>query len=523
MGKLSQIFAKLKEMFKSMSITRKIAFGIIFTVIIASIILLSSYSRANKYGVLFSNLSAEDGKTISDQLTSKKVDTVVKGNTIYVPKDQVDSLRLELAGSLSNGSKGYELMDTGNSFGMTDEEFQLNKLRATQGELERTIKSFPQVENTRVHITPSEDSVFVKDSKPAKAAVYLKLKSGTKLTAENVRSIMALVAGSVENLSKDNIEIIDDKMNLLSKDVLDEENQNSAASVTSLEKQQSAEQDFEKKLENALMDMMEPALGKGKVNVKVNADLDFDAKEKTVLTYDPNKVEASTQTSKETDSSGSSSSSNSPVDNNMSNTTPASGSSGSNIKESQTNNYKVGQTESKTISAPGEVKRITASVIINGKLDDATKGDIQKLVAGVIGYKQDRNDEINVIGMTFDGAASQQQSNEFKLMEQQAASDQRNQLIRTIAIAAGVILALIAFVVIMLKKFKKKQPDEEPQAIDVVIGDEVPVKETVDFQPINFEENNEKTHLEQEIKKYATEKPEQVADIIKSWLAEDER
>ena len=29
--------------------------------------------------------------------------------------------------------------------------------------------------------------------------------------------------------------------------------------------------------------------------------------------------------------------------------------------------------------------------------------------------------------------------------------------------------------------------------------------------------------VEKEIKKYATQKPDQVADIIKSWMAEDER
>lgn len=59
-----------------------------------------------------------------------------------VPKDSVDELRLELAPELSDGSKGYELMDTGNSFGMTDEEFKLKKLRMQQGELEKTIKVF---------------------------------------------------------------------------------------------------------------------------------------------------------------------------------------------------------------------------------------------------------------------------------------------------------------------------------------------------------------------------------------------
>ncbi|MDP4087904.1 MAG: flagellar basal-body MS-ring/collar protein FliF [Bacillota bacterium] len=519
MSKLSEIFVKLKEKFLSMSTMRKIAFGIILLAVIASIMLFVSYSNANKYGILFANLSSEDGKTITDQLTAKKVDTVVKGNTIYVPKGQVDSLRLELANTLSNGSTGYELMDSSNSFGMTDAQFQLNKLRATEGELERTIKSFQQIQNARVHITPSEESVFVKDSQPAKAAIYVQLKPGTKLSAENVGSIMALVAGSVENLPKENIQVIDDKLNLLSKDI---STQTDNTSTTSIENQQSAETDFNKKLESALLDMLEPVIGKGKVNVKINSDLDFDSKQKTVLSYDPNKVEESMQTSKETDPSGSSTTSASPVDNNMSNTTPATGEAGSSVKESQTVNYKVGQTETKEISAPGEVKRITSSVVINGKLDAATQNDIEKLVAGVIGYNQSRGDQINVVGMAFDTSAGTQAAKEFTAMQQEAASQQRMNLIKTIAISTAALVALIVFIIVILRLTRKKQPELTP-SIDVVIGGEVPVKEPVHFQSLNLDADNEKTHLEQEIKKYATEKPEQVADIIKSWLAEDER
>ena len=119
---------------------------------------------------------------------------------------------------------------------MTDEQFNLQKLRATQGELERTIKSFSQIKNARVHITPGQESVFAKEATPAKAAVYLELKPGTKLTNDNVKSIIALVSGSVGNLPKENIEVIDDKQNLLSKGLVDDED--SSQLIGSLDKQQ---------------------------------------------------------------------------------------------------------------------------------------------------------------------------------------------------------------------------------------------------------------------------------------------
>ena len=38
-------------------------------------------------------------------------------------------------------------------------------------------------------------------------------------------------------------------------------------------------------------------------------------------------------------------------------------------KEDQKTNYESGKTESKVISAPGEVKRLTATVFVDGDLD----------------------------------------------------------------------------------------------------------------------------------------------------------
>ena len=88
-----------------------------------------------------------------------------------------------------------------------------------QGELEKTIKSFPQVQDARVHITEATNSVFAKDTTPGKAAVYLKLKNGTTINEDQVKSIVALVSGGTENIPRENIDVIDDKMNLLTKDI----------------------------------------------------------------------------------------------------------------------------------------------------------------------------------------------------------------------------------------------------------------------------------------------------------------
>ena len=162
MEKLKDSFKNSQDKLKSMKLGTKIALGISLVAFVGAIIFLGIYVRSNKYGVLFSNLDPIDAKVVTEKLKEKKVKTEVKGNSIYVPKETVDELRLELATEISNGSKGYELLDDGNSFGMTDEEFGVKKQRMLQGEVEKTIKSFPQIQNARVHLTPAKDSAFVK-------------------------------------------------------------------------------------------------------------------------------------------------------------------------------------------------------------------------------------------------------------------------------------------------------------------------------------------------------------------------
>lgn len=221
MDKLKESFKNIWNKFKSLSKVIKISIIVAVITVIIAIISMFFYSSSNKYKVLFSNLDANDAQLVTNKLKEQKIDMKIEGDTIMVPKEKVDELRLEMAPELSNGSKGYELMDNSSSFGMTDEEFKLKKLRVQQGELEKTIKSFPQVDNVRVHITPSKDSVFVEDKEPGKAAVYIKLLPGNNLSQEQVKSIVALVSGSTENVPKENIEVIDDKMNLLTKDLND--------------------------------------------------------------------------------------------------------------------------------------------------------------------------------------------------------------------------------------------------------------------------------------------------------------
>lgn len=523
---MEKLLEKVKELFeKFKSQSKKIKIAVIASVIAVIVAIVSAvvYSTSNKYAILFSNLDTTDAKTVVDYLTTEKIDNKVDStnNTVWVPKDQVDKLKLELAPDLKSGSTGYELMDEQSSFGSTDEEFKLKKKRMLQGEIEKTIKSLQPIDNVKVNITEPESSVFVKDKTQASAAVTIKLKEGASLSEDQVKAIVAVVSTSVDNLPKENVTIVDQYSNLLTRDLNDEEN--GQASSETISKQHKAEQDYEERLKKEIVALLEPIVGKGNVTASVKANLDFDAKQNTQTTIDPNKVIVSQETLKEMNKNadGDDTTSESPVDNNMSNQIVDNNGNTISTKEEQKTNYDSGKSETKTIEAQGKVERLTATVYINkGNLTQQEKDEFQSGVANAIGINEARGDQITVSGMAFDTTSADQAQAAINEMNAEAAAKKRNIMIAVGSLLAAIILGIIAFFII---RNRKRKEEEEEQLLDTLIDDTIIPKEPETFDPIEFESQNEKSHLENEIKRYATEKPEQVVEIIKSWLNENER
>lgn len=514
MNSLLEGLKKFVEKFKSLSKGIKIASVISLITLIIAISSLFLYKSANKYDVLFSGLESSDSQTVLASLEEQGIDFKVEGDSILVDKAIVDKLRLQLASSLTMGSTGYELMDSGSSFGMTDEEFKIKKLRMQQGELEKTIKSFEQISDARVHITLPTDSVFVTDKDPGSAAVYVKLANGKMLTAEQVKSIVALVSGSTA-IDSEYIQVMDSNMNLLSSEIYlaTDESVSSDSVSTQLE----LEKKYETELQKSILDLLTPVLGKGKVKVVVNADLDFDSRKITETVVDPNKVIISQNTVKSESSSSAGDVSGSPIDESMSNTIVSSDENSTTTTEEQTTNYEVGKTETITIKAPGEVKVLSASVIVDGEINADLQSAIESSVSAAVGLNAERGDVVSVVGITFNNTDTEAVVNPF--------AESKNNNMLYIIIAAVIFTILIIFILVRRSRRKKAKVDEEVEEnlLDVVIDDKIAKVQEEPLKPIDFEVTTQQQHIESEIKKYAAEKPQQVADIVKSWLAESER
>jgi flagellar M-ring protein FliF len=113
---------------------------------------------------LFTDLSMQDSSQIIRELETRGVSYQLRneGQVVMVPSDQALRLRMDFAsrGMPAGGGIGYEVFDKADNFSSTSFVQQLNRTRALEGELSRTIRTLDRVSNARVHLVVPERRLF---------------------------------------------------------------------------------------------------------------------------------------------------------------------------------------------------------------------------------------------------------------------------------------------------------------------------------------------------------------------------
>jgi flagellar M-ring protein FliF len=170
------------------------------------------------YTQIYSNLDLRDAANVIARLKELAVPYEIRdeGKSIAVPRDKADQARLGLAEKNLplGGAVGWEIFDE-SRLGATDFDRRIQLIRATSGELSRTIRRIDGVEDARVQVVIPETKLFAATTAPVTAAVMLRLRPGFELATSKIRGIVYLVASSVENLQPENITVIDESGRIL--------------------------------------------------------------------------------------------------------------------------------------------------------------------------------------------------------------------------------------------------------------------------------------------------------------------
>lgn len=521
----SSVPAKIVNGWTSLSKKGKVAVGIGFATTV-SLGLFALMNGNGEYVSLYSNLDYEQAGAVKKALEESGVTDYKigdNGTSILVKKEDVDSLRMDLAvsGAAPVSGTGYELFDSA-SFGMTEQERQVLYQRALEGEIRRSILTLSAVQEARVHLTMSSDSVFMRDPQPSSASIILQLKS--PLEADKVEGIVALVSGAVQNLSSENIKIIDTEGNLLNK-----QSGNQDSYSTSFDNKVAQEANYESYLEDKLQEQLGKVFGYDKIAASVRVTISQTSEEQRREEYTEGAIVSEQNSFNRVEGDNATDESGGPLDNNTQNIidgTPEDALKDDNVIEyDKTTNYQPTVTETHTVKPPGEIENVAVSVIYSGEINEVLQEQIANHAASIVGIRAERGDVITVAGIPFDLP----QIDDGIDLEQQT-SKQRISLYGLLA--AVVVGGTIAF---MLKRKKDKVREEEEEALleEYLLENEVNADELEQEMLRVMEEG---TYLEKLnnlevanvdvvdlLDEYFEQNLEEGISILQRWVREDNR
>lgn len=541
MEKMQELKDTVVEKWKELSRLAKISIILATASVIFILIFTTVMANKTNYSVLFADLSDADSGNVTKNLEERGIKYKLedKGSKVLVDSDEIDKVRIDLAveDQLPNKSTGFEIFDQKNMMA-TDEDRKVMYQRAVTGELQRAIESLEAVKEAKVMLVTPNKSIFEEKNKEASASIILKLKPNQGLSEDAIKGIASLASGAVENLPQKNIKIVDEQGNVLSK-VLDENKDVSSTDLAG--KYQQLKDELEIKMEEKTNVLLGTLFSEDKINVAVNVDLDFDSIEKTTVTYDDPKVRSEEiHASSDGEGINQQKIEGGNIEDNVTNVIGEDGDKGKNYNHIINNELDTETT--KVLNAPGVVKRVTASVLINEDLSVQEKNQIESLVQSAVGYDKDRGDKITIQGMTFGPSDLGDEDN--GIANKRTAKDIFLNPFVIFIIAALIITGAIVTYLIIRNKKKEDAEFAEYEALDVSL---VPVDSTEsentftkEEEPMNYQKPKEslaimqeETQLEDDVavintidkkdqaKRYAKENPEVAADLIKVWMKDE--
>lgn len=479
------------------------------------------------------------------KLGEKKIDFVQSGAgyTIEVRQTDLNAARLALAeAGLSDDITWTSVpWQTKSAWNATEMDKRINYKQLVEEDLARAIRTMSKVQNAKVIISLPEKALYAKDTKPPKASVILQPRPRLELSGDEVRGIIMMVSSAVDGLTADNVVVLDAVRNrAISENMGTPDSTMQAMDALKIQEQ------YQQMWERRLTERLEQVMGSGNVSVLVNVVLDWELLRTEALTY-TDQVPLSTQeVRKSSEGSGGTTGQPGGTDAN----TPAAptyraGEDGGNFsseESSQIINYLVGQEKVTSERVPGSVKEIAVAVFVNeDKIDAAQTARVREMVEAAVGTTASR---VDVAAMKFDDTLSRQ------LTEEPVVTVAGpNYVYYGIAAAAAIAAVMFAAVAIRRRRQEELQPafagmdmegltvaemeaaadeEEEDRPMKVpttleelaqmppedvaLLGDEFLEKLGVD--PV-------KMRIRERVERLARQNPEQVATLLKSWIAEE--
>lgn len=395
---MQQIFA----VWQALEPRRRLVVAGATVLMFAAVLFLSGLATRPDLALLYAGLQGPRAGEVITALEQRGVTYDVRGDSIYVDAARRDELRMSLASEglpASNGA-GYELLDSLSGFGTTSQMFDAAYWRAKEGELARTIVSNPMIRSARVHIAAPTSQSFRKENHPTASVTVVTATGG--LSPTHAKALKYLVSSAVEGMTPDDVSIIDSVSGLVS---------------TGDDAVSPAANDRAEELRQNVQRLLEARVGYGKAVVEVSVTPVTEREAITERRIEPDsRVAISTDSEERSNKSDDTKPGAVTVASNLPDGNAANGgkSQSQSAETRERTNYDVSETTRELVRNPGDIKRLTVAVLVDGvegtdangvtgtipRSDDELAA-LKELVASAVGFDEARGDVITIRSMAF--------------------------------------------------------------------------------------------------------------------------
>lgn len=524
-AQMQAALGKLTGAVKEFSTAQRTLAIIGVAVLVLGGVALSSWLSRPALSPLFTSLSGADAAAVVEELDAQGVQYELAdgGSTVMVPASQIYAQRINLAAAgipANSDGAGYSLLD---DMPMTSSEFQQEKTyqRALEGELARTIGAMDGVESATVRLAMPQETVFTETAGEPTASVFVRTRAGSTLGADQVQAITHLVAAGIPEMAPTDVAVVDASGQVLS-----------AVGTGTTGLSGGEVSDYEERVRSSVQTLLDRVIGPGRSAVTVTAELDFDESQRTTETFDATKdtppLASSTKTEEYTGTDQTATGVLGPDEDVVGPDGTGQGGAYKSTSEDVTN--AINKTTEVVKAAPGAVQRQSIAVVVDS---EAAAGldltELQATVAAAAGVDTTRGDTLALQAAAFDTTAAQDAAAALAAADAAAKADAQNTLIRQAAIGGVVLIVLIVIGILMARRSRKSRREAVDLGVLPVLdgqGGATAQLEGLDVDalpvlpPAPLPTTPDPLAIKRaEISALADEQPEEVADLLRSWLS----
>jgi len=563
---LKKAFEQIKTLWGKWTLVQKLILGAVVVALIAGfvIIMMVSASPTSVQLIKTPIKNDEELRRITSALDKESIRYDLKENVIYV----ADTKTRERANAIliredliPKGTDPWAIFDI-DRWTLTDFERNVNLRRAITQQLVNHIEALGDIDNAAVSLVIPEDKLFQEDQNPVSVSVIITPKPGADISTnrKKLEGIQKIIKLAVEGLKDENIVITDQNGIQLN----DFANFQDVDRLEITKKEQKIIADLESQYRTKVLKSLQSTYGADRVrdlNIKIEMDMSKKSvKEKTYLPfvikaddpktpYDDSDIRESVTISEENIKSkwqgtgfnpegpAGAEGQTAPAYKDMQNM------AGSYETTSVKHNEAVGEKATDEEVHPS-IDRITVSVNIDGKwlwkrnasgkpnfktdgtvereytaLEDTEIKDAEALIRDAVGFDRMRGDSVTVKNIAFDRTLQHAKEDEELLRAQQI----QNTILWSLV---GLAVLLVCFIIVRLvsrEMERRKRLKEEELARQHQMMRESALRQAEEegVEVSMSVEERKRLELQENAINMAKEHPEDVAQLIRTWLMEE--